>query len=735
MADYDFSTLNSTDLEELVCDLLNADRPQNSDISYRTFKEGKDRGIDILHSTPKNQYEHVGQVKHFYRTGYNGLFKVLENEELDKVKLLKPNKYILATSVDLSVSNAEKIKKLFELYIHSLRDIYGKKDLNRLLEDHDQVLTNHYKLWFSDTSILSKILNSELEFRSSAFIESEFKRRLRIYVKTPLFDKARNFLKENKFIIITGEPGVGKTTLAEMLVYEYILDDYKLTYVYDDIKDADKALTPDDSKQIIYFDDFLGSNSVEINKAKGSETSLRKVLRRIMASNNKLIIFTTRSFLLNTAITESENLKKFNIKAKESVLRLSEYSSSVKNQLFNNHIEDCDLSSKFKAFLLSPENQKLIINHANFTPRLIEFITTQDIVKDLNLQQFKEFVHSSLNSPIDIWEHAYSEQIKEDDRLLLNTLISFGEFATKGDLEKAFQFRLEFEARNNNRSKVIQAYTKCLKRLIGGFILIKNDEIHFINPSLIDFLLTHLRKDKNEVQKIAECVCFTTQLTKRLFSLSSSENLIVPQSLEKRLTEDYYSFVSDDNRDLDLVRLCLVIYKYINDTKRDDIICEILNEIEDWNYLYEDYSLNFHFREFMESVQTNKKINSVINERIIDILRDLVTGEDDIFESTTVLEELLEKFKIDLSKFEKEEIDQHFNDLLVNYIEQEIDWLTDSITDEGEVYDKKNEIIEIIERLKKARILIEEDLSPFDAVSWYDIASHNEFRRLMEKND
>jgi len=30
MADYDFSTLNSSDLEELVCDLLNLDQPEGS---------------------------------------------------------------------------------------------------------------------------------------------------------------------------------------------------------------------------------------------------------------------------------------------------------------------------------------------------------------------------------------------------------------------------------------------------------------------------------------------------------------------------------------------------------------------------------------------------------------------------------------------------------------------------------------------------------------------------------
>jgi hypothetical protein len=45
MADYDFSTLNSSDFEELVCDLLNAhEGAQGSEIFFKTFKEGKRTG-------------------------------------------------------------------------------------------------------------------------------------------------------------------------------------------------------------------------------------------------------------------------------------------------------------------------------------------------------------------------------------------------------------------------------------------------------------------------------------------------------------------------------------------------------------------------------------------------------------------------------------------------------------------------------------------------------------------
>ncbi len=72
MSNFNFSTLNSTDLEEFVCDLLNAqEKSNNNRIIYRTFKEGKDKGIDFLYSTPLNQYSIVGQVKHYFRSGFN----------------------------------------------------------------------------------------------------------------------------------------------------------------------------------------------------------------------------------------------------------------------------------------------------------------------------------------------------------------------------------------------------------------------------------------------------------------------------------------------------------------------------------------------------------------------------------------------------------------------------------------------------------------------------------------
>ena len=735
MADYDFSTLNSTDLEELACDLLNAEEREKTGISYRTFKEGKDRGIDLLYSTPQNFYQIVGQVKHYYRTGYTGLFNHLQMSELRKVKSLEPGKYIFVTSVDLSVNNCEQIFALFAPFIKNLADIYAKKDLNKLLEDHDHILSRHYKLWFSDTSVLKKLLNSDFEFRSSIFAENELKRRLRLYVETPLFRKGQAFLKKNKFIIICGEPGVGKTTLAEMLIYEYIKDDYKFTYILDDIKEADRVLTIDNQKQILYFDDFLGSNAIEINKAKGSETALRKILRRVTFQENKFVVLTTRSFLLNSAIAESENLRRFNIKAKQSILTLSEYTKEIKLAILNNHIEDCNLSSQLKEVLYLKEIVNFIVSHENFTPRSVEFITTPEISEGFTKSQFKEFIFSSLDSPVNIWEHAYLEQITEDDRLLLNTLLTFGESAPLRDLERAFNRRVEYEIETNNKTKATQAFSKSMKRLEDGFIFLKRNEVHFINPSLIDFLIVYVKKDGDEVNRIINAICFVRQLTERFYSISLVGKRSIPEKLKASLISNYENFLSSENINEDLVRLCLFIFNYIKSEEGEDVICEILEQIDDWNALYDDYSLNSDFINFITTDHTNNKINQILNYRSLDILTDLARGEDEIEEAIKIVEELKTKFNLNLKLVNCSELEDHFSEILNNYIDQEIDWLRDFISDESEAYEKKQEINTYLERIKHIGLTVYSNIREFDSIDWYDIAMHNEFKRLMEEDD
>ncbi|PIF59791.1 AAA family ATPase [Flavobacterium sp. 2] len=734
MANYDFSTLNSSDLEELVCDLLNMEESPISPIKYKTFKDGKDKGIDFLYSTEENNYEHVGQVKHYYRTGYDGMFSVLKDTEVKNVTILKPNRYIVATSVDLNVNNTEAIKKIFEPFIKNLNDIYGKKDLNRLIEKHSMILDSHYKLWLSDFSILSKILNSHLQFRSAYFIDEELKKRLRIYVKTKLFEKARTSLEKNKFIIIAGEPGVGKTTLAEMLLYEYIAKEYNLTYIIDDIREAEQVFIPDDSKQIIYFDDFLGSNEVEINKARGSESRLLNLLNRIEKYKNKYIVFTTRNHLLNTAILGSEKLQRFNIKTQRSLFELKEYDKDLKTKLLNNHIDDSGLDKHLIDVLKSDKIQKFIINHLNFTPRSVEFICDKVRSNNYTKEEFEGFIYKVFNKPDVIWNHAYTVQITENCKFLLNTLLSFGQSANIKELEEAFLERINYEVINNNKKKEMHVFVTTLQQLEEGFIIIKNNtEIYFINPSLIDFLVDHLRKDKDEVRRIAECVKYVSQLTERLFSLANPHQVKMSRTLQERILLNHNSFINKKDEDYEYIQLALVVNKYVEIEGKDEVICDIIDSITNWEELHEDYYLNQHFKEFILAVKDNDIINPVLQERIEQIVTDLFIGKDDINEAIDLLEELSEKFDLDFDKLDNTNIINHLDYLFSEQIDQDIEWLRDWMTIDDEAYYKKKEFEDLNKKIVNIGLEYDADLSEFD-IDWYEIATDNEIRRLMEKD-
>ena len=726
MANYDFSTLNSTDLEDLVCDLMNKKQPKDAGITYKTFKDGRDLGIDFLHSTDAKEYDHVGQVKHYYRTGYKGLIKDLKDKEVAKVAILSPNRYIFASSVDLSVSNTKEIKDVFSPYIKNLNDIYGKKDLNRLIETYDKILHDHYKLWLSDISILKIILQSDLEFRSSNFIEDELKKRLRLYVQTPIFREAQNALINNRFIIITGEPGVGKTTLAEMLIYKYVADGYKLTYILDDIRDAEKVLTMDDSKQIIYYDDFLGSNAVEIEKSKGSETRLRKILRRISSMQNKLVVFTTRTFLLSSAIEESENLRRFNLKAKASTFELKEYDLPLKKQLFNNHIEESELSNDFKDLLLSSKIVNFVICHDNFTPRSVEFICSPSNVSAFTLFDYEAFIYSSFNYPEEIWKHAYSNQINEDDRLLLNTLLTFGKPCKTETLEKAFLNRIQLEVNFNNKKKVMHSFKKTLSRLDDGFIICKNNNVDFINPSLVDFLLDYLKQDFNEILQITESILYASQFSERLNSLVVFDENQMPKKLQERLFADYQSFIdNDENRNFQLIQLAILMQKHLTIHDTEGILCEIIEGIEEWESLAFNYSLNSEFRDFMQSTKKNNKINLLLKEKIIEITTELVTGEDDIPDAIKLFSYLTSSFDLDFNSIDSDAIVNHFDILFEDFIYQEAEWLDSSILEADELESKLLEIKFLSDKFNEFGFDYSPDLSPFERSSWEEIILRN----------
>ena len=604
---YDFSTLNSFEFEKLACDLLNSNLKKNQH-RFQIFKEGKDKGIDLYSDSFING-KIIVQVKHYIKTPLSKLKYNLKKEELPKVILLNPDSYFIVTSTELSFQDKKDIKDIFSPYIKSTSNIYGRDDLNAILRINKDIEEAHYKLWFSSVSALKNILNYKFEGRRKQFTLEVLKRKFRLFVPTHSFYHSMDILVRNKYIILTGDPGIGKTITSDMLIYDFLRKDFHVTIIYDNIKEIEESLKYDNSKQIFYFDDFLGHTQSEILKSKSAENYLIKIINLIEGSENKFLILNTRKFILSSFIDESERLKNINLLKGESKIELTSYSYGVKRRILDLHISESNLNKENKDVI--SKLAIFICRSNNFSPRIIEFFTN-DLVKNFDEIEYKKFIIENLAKPKKIWEHAYLNQISDYDRFLLNTLYSLGNIANKKELEKFYNLRLNFEVKNNNFKKPIDSYNKSIRVLKDGFLSINNYEnkidISYINPSLEDFLNYFISENEIEKERILSSSMKIEQWFRVFYKYSKSE--LIGEKYSKIFLLKYKEYLNDDQS----IFLCAIFIFYFID-KGNLRINELLKSIKNWRFISERNAYIFiHLNNFMKDAISYDSLNETISE-------------------------------------------------------------------------------------------------------------------------
>ncbi|MFQ4134932.1 restriction endonuclease [Nodosilinea sp. PGN35] len=187
MLNYNFESISSYEFECLSRDLLQI----KLGIHLESFKSGRDRGIDLRHISDKSN-SLIIQAKHYAGSGVQKLKRDLEKIELSKVKKLKPNRYIISTSVGLSPKDKDDILEIFSPYCASCGDIYGKEDLNNLLGQNSEIESRYYKLWLSSTVVLERILKSSILNRTQIELENIHKR-MKFYVQNSSYSQAKKY--------------------------------------------------------------------------------------------------------------------------------------------------------------------------------------------------------------------------------------------------------------------------------------------------------------------------------------------------------------------------------------------------------------------------------------------------------------------------------------------------------------------------------------------------------------
>lgn len=515
MPNYDFLNLSPPEFEDLTKDILQ----KHLDITLESFSSGRDNGIDLRYSlSPKDNL--IVQCKRY--KDYNSLLSNLK-KEVSKVQTLSPTRYIISTTVGLTPNQKDVILALFSPYILNTSDIFGRNDLNGLLTS--EIEKRHFKLWLSSTNILDKILHSKI-YNLSNFEEEIIKDTINVYVDNESYYNANKIIKDKKYVIISGIPGIGKTTLARILVYHYLANGFEeFIFLSDSINDA-YTIYKEGVKQIFLFDDFLGTNFLENKLSTNEEQRIVKFIEKISKSKDKIIILTTREYILAQAKQKYDTFNNPSLEFAKCIIDLSQYTKIVKAKILYNHLFFSNLSEGHILDLLKDEAYKTVIQHPNYNPRIIQTITNDDIWKTIEPSDFATKFVEFIRNPKSVWKHVFENQISKLSQCILANLMTSGTPILLDELKLITQnFAKNHSAKYGITYSEIE-FKKSIRELENTFIKIGKDTINqlaveYQNPSVQDFLVFYFVEFADYIKDIIHSVIYFNQLF-RIFSLEKS---------------------------------------------------------------------------------------------------------------------------------------------------------------------------------------------------------------------
>jgi hypothetical protein len=382
-----------------------------------------------------------------------------------------------------------------------------------LLDQNERVERRHPKLWLGGGVQLETILNNGTYQRSAQLLEETREMSSR-YVETKAFYEARERLHADRVLIIAGAPGIGKTTLARMLLADAALEGYEPISISADAQEAFDVLNPG-IRQSFYYDDFLGTTFLQNPLLKNEDGRISQLVRRVADSDTSLFLMTTREYILKQALDTYELFKREGVETRRFLLELSDYTQLDRARIFYNHIwSSGQVTRRAKDRLLQGRTYKLILNHRNYNPRLIEHITGlgSHCLDETDLDDYLGFALGVLDDPTQIWHHAFENQLDAAQRGLLIALVSMQSQVAVGDLETAFR-AYAAAAKIEIRGRL---FARTLKVLDDSFISIHHEDgdtlIKPANPSIVDFIAQWLQDSPDEACQALNGAAFFLQI-------------------------------------------------------------------------------------------------------------------------------------------------------------------------------------------------------------------------------
>jgi hypothetical protein len=548
----EFSQLSPMDFEEFVADLMS----EATGLDFAVGTRGRDAGIDALAVVDGER--HVIQCKHFLQSSVSDLEREAREEAKRLAGLDRPYaSYRFITSKPLNHTQRDALVEILEPWVGSRENVLGGNELTAHLKEHFEVERRHPKLWFSGAGQLRSSLSAASYERSRALLD-EIRPRLCRYVETDAFRQARGLLHAESVCTVDGPAGVGKTTVAQLLLVDSLKEGFQPFEVAQGELAKAWELLELDEKQVFYFDDFLGHTGLFESREK--DRDLVRFIRRVAEDEKRRLILTTRDYILRQAQRKSEILDREVGDAHQFLLTAGRYTRRERARIFYNHIffsEQVDATARRS--LISEGRYLEVIDHEGFNPLVVEWITGHPAYRltDEDRAEYGRFCLRVLKAPEILWRHVFDEGLGEHERALLIASMGLPDRVRRETLETAF----EAGCAARDLATTGRRFQHSLVVLDGSFLtsVERNDGLGFspVNPSLIDFLKRYLAASRADAEAALRGGCFFEQV-EWLWEASQANGCGPPESLWplfddafSRLfyappVEHRFSYLSDD---------------------------------------------------------------------------------------------------------------------------------------------------------------------------------------------
>lgn len=533
---FNYSALDSYEFE-----LLSRDVAQRlTGIKLSCYTEGKDGGIDAsdYYFGPNVRPSVVVQAKRWIqRASYSKLESTVAAliSQLNSCDKLPSNSLIFTVASGVSGAFQRRLSTKAESLCVSEFQLFDSVKLDQFLSDesNSDILRKHFKLWIAGTNVLQNLYNRSFFVGCDLYL-ADIDERKSLFVQTELFNRAIDILESSPCLLITGDPGTGKTTLTQMLALQMSTAGYRVLYSSSyELEDVISASSPDsDLSELIVLDDFLGQNFLDVRPDLLRQIS--SLLFMVKKSDKRKIILNSRISILNEADRKDDSFHRLIRQLDDQLVYIDTSSMGLLDKariiLSNLRFENVP-QPYINALSEKVDNDKAgcvkICEYPNYNPRVIEYCSRPEFIERCNLNNYYSAIVSRLNNPVDIWKNESEERLGEEERVLACQLFSFGtESVRLSHLKTAFNSRIKL---SSGIDRSIDCFDRAIKRLKSAVVktVIIAGELHvaMVNPSVNDYCAAFLAANALESASIVETAIYANQL-ETIFKVNTDRSVI-----------------------------------------------------------------------------------------------------------------------------------------------------------------------------------------------------------------